>query len=91
MADVEIPDDLLALRRAFLAAQGRLSAAGEALPSHAAVAAGEAEPASEEQLQAWQEAQEECRRLAVAIQESPAWGTVSDRKAVRTALDGIAG
>ncbi|TMS00206.1 hypothetical protein [Nonomuraea basaltis] len=87
MAD--LPDDLIQLRRDFLAAQGRLAAAGRVLPSHAAVVAGEAEPATPEQHQAWQTAQAECRRLAVAIQEHSHWEETPDRKAARTALDAI--
>ena len=79
-------DDLVQLRRDFLAAQERLSAAGQAMPSQAAVAAGEAER-TPEQVEEWWAAQDECRRLAVAIQEHPYWATVDDRKAARKALD----
>ncbi|MEV6036054.1 hypothetical protein AB0L65_33205 [Nonomuraea sp. NPDC052116] len=89
MADVEIPDGLLQARHAFLAAQERLSAVSRTLPAHATVAAGEAEPASEEQQQEWMRLQAECRRLAVAIQEHPDWEQVEDRKAVRKALDAV--
>ncbi|MEU8151810.1 hypothetical protein [Nonomuraea sp. NPDC048901] len=87
MADYDPPADLIQLRRDFLAAEARLSAAGREMPSHAAVAAGEAEPATEEQREAWRALDAERRRLAVAIQEHPFWGTVDDPKAARKALD----
>ena len=80
-------DDLVQLRRDFLETEARLAAAGRAMPSHAAVTAGEAEPASEEQREAWLALQGECRRLAVAIQGHEYWETVDDRKAARKALD----
>lgn len=89
MADLELPEDLIQLRRDFLAAQERLRAAGRVLPAHAAVLALEVEPASEEQRQEWADAQTECRRLAVAIQEHEYWEKAPDRKAVRNALDAI--
>jgi hypothetical protein len=79
-------DDLVELRRAFVAAQERLSAAGRALPPHAAVIAGEAEAASEEQRQAWRAAQEECRRLAVLIQVHPWWAAQDSRQKAERAL-----
>jgi predicted phage gp36 major capsid-like protein len=79
-------DDLVELRRAFVAAEERLFAAGRALPPHAAVVAGEAEAASEEQRQAWRAAQDECRRLAVQIQTHPWWATVDSRQAAERAL-----
>ena len=91
MADYEIPPDLLQLRVDFVTAQEGLSALGRAIPSAAAVAALEAEPASEEQRQEWLAAQAESRRLAVEIQEHPYWETVGDRKAARKALDAAAG
>jgi hypothetical protein len=79
-------DDLVKLRRAFVAAQERLSAAGRALPPHTAVIAGEAEEASEGQRQAWRAAQDECRRLAVQIQTHRWWATVDSRQAAERAL-----
>ena len=83
-------DDLIQLRRDFLAAQERLATAGREIPSQAAVAAG-AEPASEEQRDAWAALQGECRRLAVEIQEHKYWATVDDRKAARKALEDAVG
>ncbi|MFI7448046.1 hypothetical protein ACIBQX_11160 [Nonomuraea sp. NPDC049714] len=79
-------DDLVELRRAFVAAEERLSAAGRALPPHAAVVAGEAEAASEEQKLAWSAAQDECRRLAVQIQTHRWWATVDNRQKAEKAL-----
>jgi soluble cytochrome b562 len=87
--DITLPPDLIQLRKAFNAAQGRLRAAGQALPSYASIEAGEAEPATEEQRQEWQDAQEECRRLAREIDQHPHWAEAPDRKAARTALDAI--
>lgn len=84
-------DDLIQLRRDFLAVEARLSAAGREMPSHAAVAAGEADPATEEQREAWLALDAERRRLAVAIQEHPYWREVDDPKAARKALDEAAG
>lgn len=57
------------------------------MPSAAAVAALEAEPATEEQQQEWRDMQAECRHLAVEIHEHAWWGQVDDRKAARKALD----
>ena len=90
MADYTPPDDLIKLRRDFLKAEAALAAAGRAMPSHAAVAAGEAEvtPAQKEE---WWAAQDECRRLAVAIQEHPYWREVDDPKAARKALEDAVG
>jgi len=68
MADYDLPDDLIALRRAYLAADAGLQAAGRAVPPHSAVAAGEANPATDDQRQAWWDAQREAREFAVAIQ-----------------------
>ncbi|WP_433520162.1 hypothetical protein ACQP2T_63525 (plasmid) [Nonomuraea sp. CA-143628] len=87
MADYEIPPDLLQKRVDFVAAQKRLSALGRVMPSAAAVAALEAEPATEEQREAWLTLQGECRRLAVEIQEHPYWREVDDPKAARKALE----
>ncbi|MFC4006671.1 hypothetical protein ACFOY2_05530 [Nonomuraea purpurea] len=90
MADAELREDLIQVRRDFLSAQDRLSAAGRALPAYAAVIAGEAEAAADEQREEWAAAQEECRRLAVAIQEHPYWETVEDRKAARKEIEAAA-
>ena len=87
MADYEIPPDLLEKRRAFVAAEARLVALGRAMPSAAAVAAGEAEPVAEEQRQEWLDAQSKCRTLAVEIQEHKYWREVDDPKAARKALE----
>ena len=86
MADYDLPEDLLQLRREFLTAQRRLSELGRAMPSAAAVRAQEAEPPTEEQRQAWAAAQDECRRLAVQIQTHPWWATVDSRQAAERAL-----
>ncbi|MEU7855280.1 hypothetical protein [Nonomuraea sp. NPDC049141] len=82
-------DELIQMRRDFLAAQERLATAGREIPSQAAVAAG-AEPATEEQQEAWLALQGECRRLAVAIQEHKYWREVDDPKAARKALEDAA-
>jgi len=86
MADYDLPDDLIDLRRAFLAAQERLAELGRAMPSHTMVAAGEAEPATEGQRQAWWDAQKECQRLAVEIHRHSWWETVDSRQKAERAL-----
>lgn len=92
MADYVLPDDLIQMRRDFLAVQERLAAAGREMPSHAAVAAGEAEVTAE-QKEAWWAAQDESRRLAVAMHGHPFWETVEagDRKRVQAQLWDAAG
>lgn len=86
MPDIDPPEDLIALRRAFLGAQERLATLGRAMPSEAAVRAQEAEPPTEEQRQDWWAAQEECRRLAVQIQTHRWWATVDSRQKAERAL-----
>lgn len=86
MAEYSPPEDLLQLRRDFVAAEERLSELGRAMPSEAAVRAQEAEPPTEGQRQAWAAAQGECRRLAVQIQPHPWWATVDSRQAAERAL-----
>lgn len=87
MADYTPPADLIQLRRDFLEAEASLSAAGREMPSQAAVAAGEAEPATEEQRQAWRALDAERRRLAVEIVQHEYWREVDDPKAARKALE----
>ena len=86
-------DDLIQLRRAFLAAQAALIAAGRAIPAHSAVVAGEAEPATEGQRETWLALDAERRRLAVAIQTHSYWETVEagDRRRVEAQLRQAAG
>ncbi|MEU4224253.1 hypothetical protein AB0F17_08165 [Nonomuraea sp. NPDC026600] len=86
MADYEVPDDLLQKRVDFVAAQTRLSTLGRSIPSAAAVAALEAEPPTEEQLQEWRDVQAKCRTLAAEIQVHAWWAKVDNRQAAEKAL-----
>jgi hypothetical protein len=79
------PEDLLRLRRDFLAAERRLSKLGKAMPAPTAVAAGEAE-VPDEQRQEWWTVQAECRRLAMGIQTHSWWATADNRQKAWMAL-----
>ena len=78
MADHEIPDDLLELKRAFLAAEDRRREVGLAMPAPTAVAAKEAD-ISDEERQAWKGACDESARLVEEIHRHPWWETVDNR------------
>jgi hypothetical protein len=85
MSDYDLPEDLLQMRRDFLAAERRLSELGEAMPAPTAIAAGEAE-VPDEQREEWWTVQAECRRLAVGIQTHSWWASVDNRQKAERAL-----
>ncbi|GAA3172361.1 hypothetical protein [Nonomuraea roseoviolacea] len=85
MADIEIPDDVIAAQRAYDAADARVHEIVASLPSSVAIVAGEAE-ISDEQRQAWHEARAERMRLLFALRDLPWWGEQPDPLGAEKAL-----
>lgn len=75
VANFDFPADLLALQRAWYAADARCEEAGAALPPARDVAAGVAAPTAEQQAEL-AEARAERLRITEALQEHGWWPTV---------------
>ncbi|MEU6781508.1 hypothetical protein ABZ912_20070 [Nonomuraea angiospora] len=85
MADYDLPEDLIDLRRAFLASEARLVELRQTHPASTVIAASEAE-LSEEQRVEWAAAFDESRRLAEEIHRHGWWETVENRHSAWMAL-----
>lgn len=82
---IDVPPDLVQLRRDFLAAKQALHDLGASMPAPTAVATGEAE-LSDDQRAEWEAAHARSRDLAGEIHRHPWWGTVENRQEGRQAL-----
>lgn len=85
MADLDIPEDLLALKRDFLAADARCLEIADSLPSNVAVLELEANP-EPERVAELVDARAERLEVLEQINRHPWWGQVESRYKASTAL-----
>jgi hypothetical protein len=81
----DLPADLLALKRDFLAAENRLAELRQTHPAPTAVAAGDAELSDEQRVE-WAATMDESRRLAEEIHRHAWWSQVDNRHSAWMAL-----